>query len=116
MKHQIKRNQVGARFSAFLLVLCVVWMTPRLMAEPPAAKPAVQRESSGAGSYLLVPNDLVDIKVFQEDDLMSTQRIARDGTIMFPYVGTVKVGGKTPQQAARLIQEGLAKSALVDPQ
>lgn len=116
MKHHSKRNTVGAWLNAFLLVLCVIWMTPRLMAEPPPAKHAVHRGSSDSGIYLLAVNDLVDIKVFQEDDLQSTQRISKDGSIMFPYVGTVKIAGKSPQQAARLIQEGLAKSALVDPQ
>ena len=32
-----------------------------------------------ATSYILAPNDLVDIKVFQEDDLESKLRISRDG-------------------------------------
>lgn len=69
-----------------------------------------------ASSYILAPNDLVDIKVFQEDDLESKLRISKDGTITFPLVGQVRIGGKTPQDAARTIRDALAKGYLINPQ
>jgi protein involved in polysaccharide export with SLBB domain len=69
-----------------------------------------------ASGYILAPNDLVDIKVFQEDDLESKLRISKDGTITFPLVGVLRIGGKTPQDAARVVRDALAKGYLVNPQ
>jgi protein involved in polysaccharide export with SLBB domain len=69
-----------------------------------------------ATSYILAPNDLVDIKVFQEDDLESKLRISRDGTITFPLIGQVRIGGRTPQQAARIIRDALARGYIINPQ
>jgi protein involved in polysaccharide export with SLBB domain len=83
--------------------------------DPPKPE-AVERADQRATSYILAPNDLIDVKVFQEDDLESKLRISKDGTITFPLIGSVKVGGKTPQDAARVIRDGLAKGYLVNPQ
>jgi len=69
-----------------------------------------------ATSYILAPNDLIEIKVFQEDDLESKLRVSRNGTITFPLVGQLSVGGKTPQQAARTIRDALARGYLINPQ
>jgi len=67
-------------------------------------------------NYVLAPNDLIDVKVFQEDDLATQVRVAKDGTITFPLIGVVHVGGKTSQQAASTIRDMLAKGYLVNPQ
>lgn len=79
----------------------------------PEKSPVVELRSP---SYDLHPNDLIEVKVFQEDDLQSTLRIGRDGTVNFPLIGAVRVGGKSAQDAAREIRELLAKNYLVNPQ
>jgi polysaccharide export outer membrane protein len=66
--------------------------------------------------YRLVTNDVIQIKVFQEDDLTSILRVSKEGTITFPLIGSVQVGGKTPQDAALSIKGLLAKDYLVNPQ
>lgn len=75
-----------------------------------------QEKDSPPGRAELLPNDLIEIKVFQEDDLQSTLRISKDGNISFPLIGTVKVAYKTPQEAAATIRQALAKDQLVNPQ
>jgi polysaccharide export outer membrane protein len=74
--------------------------------------------SSGvtAPNYRLAANDLVYIKVFEEDDLNSTLRITEDGAIIFPLLGVVKVGGQTVQAATRTIRDLLDARYLVNPQ
>jgi polysaccharide export outer membrane protein len=72
--------------------------------------------AASADNYSLQPNDLVEIKVFQEPDLTTTARIAADGTINFPLIGTIGVGGRTVSGAAASIRSALAKDYLVDPQ
>jgi len=82
--------------------------SPAAIPEPPGA--------SGSTDNRLMSNDVVQIKVFQEDDLDSLLRISKDGTITFPLIGSVSLGGKTPQEAALTIKALLAKDYLVNPQ
>ena len=84
--------------------------TPRPIATP-AAAPAEARPN-----YLLAPDDVVRVKVFQEDDLDSTLRLSKDGTITFALIGLVHLAGKSSQDAAEIIRTRLAKDYLVNPQ
>lgn len=70
--------------------------------------------STPAANYQLQPKDTVHIKVFQEDDLETTARIEKDGSIAFPLLGTAKIGGQTVQQATATM-ESLLKAYLVRP-
>jgi polysaccharide export outer membrane protein len=67
-------------------------------------------------SYRLTPGDLIYVKVFQEDDLSSTLRIGEDGNIIFPLIGTVKVGGMSVNDATHEIYQKLDAKYLVNPQ
>jgi polysaccharide export outer membrane protein len=69
-----------------------------------------------AHTYILSPNDVVQIRVYQEEDLETKARVSKDGTIAFPLIGLVQVGGKTVQQAVALIRERLDRDYLVNPQ
>jgi protein involved in polysaccharide export with SLBB domain len=60
--------------------------------------------------------DLLDVKVYQEPDLDSTLRVARDGAVVFPLIGRVGVGGLTPQEAAKVIRDALDKDYIINPQ
>jgi polysaccharide export outer membrane protein len=67
-------------------------------------------------TYILSPNDVVQIKIYQEEDLETKGRISKDGTIAFPLIGLAHLGGKTVQQAVALIRERLGRDYLVNPQ
>jgi len=81
---------------------------------PDAASQAV--EAGTAANYRLSPNDLIYIKVFQEDDLNSTLRVAEDGSIIFPLIGGLKVGGESVAEATDNIKNLLNARFLVNPQ
>jgi protein involved in polysaccharide export with SLBB domain len=66
--------------------------------------------------YMIMPSDILEIAVFQEPDLKSTLRVSNEGTIAFPLIGVVPIGGLTPQGAAQAIRDRLAKGYLVNPQ
>lgn len=66
-------------------------------------------------SYRLSANDTVVVHVFQEQELDTTARIGRDGTIAFPLIGSVIIGGRTVPEAANAITQAL-KEYLVQPQ
>ena len=55
----------------------------------------------------LGPGDVFDVRVYGEKDLSSTFRVASDGTIEFPLLGTVSVLGLTPSEIAKAIEQGL---------
>ena len=81
---------------------------------PDAASQAV--EAGTAANYRLSPNDLIYIKVLQEDDLNSTLRVAEDGSIIFPLIGGLKVGGESVAEATDNIKNLLNARFLVNPQ
>jgi protein involved in polysaccharide export with SLBB domain len=71
-------------------------------------KPAVrQPEVNAAPDTTLGPNDLFDVRVYGEKDLSDTFRVASDGTIDYPLLGTVQVDGLTPSQVVKVIETGL---------
>lgn len=67
-------------------------------------------------TYVLSPNDMVELKVYQEDDLATKFRIAKDGTANLPLIGVVTLGGKTVEQGTRLVRDLFDKDYLVNPQ
>jgi protein involved in polysaccharide export with SLBB domain len=67
-------------------------------------------------SYRLVANDVIEVKVYQEDDLQTKLRVAKDGTATFPLIGNVQLAGKTVDEAAADLRTLLGKDFLVNPQ
>jgi polysaccharide export outer membrane protein len=82
----------------------------------PKATPAIAAPPVSQASHMLVPNELIEIKVFQEPDLDTNVRIPEDGRIVFPLIGEVALSGKTVQEATRLIRDRLQARFLVNPQ
>jgi polysaccharide export outer membrane protein len=89
------------------------WCACTAAAETNAATPA---NTNARPDYVLAPNDTIMVKVYQESDLDAKVRISKDGTIVLPLLGQVSVGGKTREDAARLIRDLLAAKYLVSPQ
>lgn len=69
-----------------------------------------------APNYRLSANDLIYVKVFEEDDLNSTLRITEDGSIIFPLIGAVKIGGLTVASATLTIRDLLNARFVINPQ
>jgi polysaccharide export outer membrane protein len=59
------------------------------------------------------PGDVFDVRVYGEDGLSGTYRVASDGTIDYPLLGTISVQGKTPTEVTRLIADGLSGGQLL---
>jgi polysaccharide export outer membrane protein len=51
--------------------------------------------------------DVFDVRVYGEEGLTGTYRVASDGTIDYPLLGTLSVQGMTPTGVTRLISDGL---------
>ena len=65
--------------------------------------------------YVLAFNDVVQMKVYQEEDLTTQVRIGKDGSVTLPLLGTVVVGGKTIKFAPDSLVFKEAPSTLLGP-
>lgn len=64
----------------------------------------------------LGPGDTFEVNVYGEKELSGKFQVADDGTINFPLVGILDVGGKVPTEVARDLQNELqAKQLLRNP-
>jgi len=70
---------------------------------------------STASNNLLHCDDLIQITVFQENDLTTETRITKAGSITFPLLGTVQLAGKTIAQAQEEIRSRLDKDYIINP-
>jgi polysaccharide export outer membrane protein len=72
--------------------------------------------SSAPVDYQLRPLDLLDIRVFQEDDLTMTNKVSQAGTLTFPLIGSVKVSGLKVHEAEILVTDKLKDGYIKNPQ
>jgi polysaccharide export outer membrane protein len=84
--------------------------TPPQVAVP---APAPTQVSPG---YEVGPSDVLNIKVFNEADLSGPFSVDSDGTITFPFLGRVTVGGKTVRDIEAQLTKALTGAYLRNPQ
>jgi polysaccharide export outer membrane protein len=113
-------SSIFPRFSARALGRCaavfVCWLAAGALGLAQIPKAELAAPGGNESNYVLSANDLVKLTVFQESDLETTVRVSKDGTVTFPLIGSVRVGGKSPQEAAKVVRDMLAKDYLVNPQ
>ena len=66
-------------------------------------------------AYRLSVGDVVRIEVFGEPDLAMRVQLSELGTFNYPYLGELKIIGKTIVEVHQIITEGLESGFLVDP-
>lgn len=76
------------------------------------AVPAPAQISPG---YVIGPADVLNIKVFNEADLSGPFSVDSDGTITFPLLGRIHVGGKTPRDIEAHLTKVLTGAYLRNP-
>jgi polysaccharide export outer membrane protein len=77
----------------------------------PAASPNVGAPT--APDYPLAAGDALRVTVFQNPDLTLETRVAENGTITYPLIGTVQVGGTTVAQAEKKIAQMLKDGGFI---
>jgi polysaccharide export outer membrane protein len=81
---------------------------------PAASAPAENTSPMGSQSMLypgedfrLHPGDLISVSAFMQPDYQSTVRIAQNGTVQLPFIGSVPIEGLTVKSAQILIADRL---------
>src|SRR5580693_7017521 len=75
-----------------------------------APPPAVQEDST----YVIGPQDVIDISVWKDAELTRVVPVRPDGKISLPLLNDVQAAGLTPEQLKQNITDGL-KTYLGDP-
>ncbi|HFQ5227099.1 TPA: polysaccharide biosynthesis/export family protein [Vibrio vulnificus] len=102
-----------------LLIFSLLWLGQG-MAETldASSSPQVtQKESRDASldDYHLGTGDKIEIIVYGEDDLSMKLKIGKAGLVNFPYVGEVKLTGRTPSEIETEIENRLRGDYLLNP-
>jgi polysaccharide export outer membrane protein len=72
--------------------------------------------SAGAADYRISQQDILQISVFQVNDLNTAVQVGQDGNITLPLVGKVQVAGRTTDEAEQIIAGKLRQKYLQSPQ
>lgn len=83
---------------------------------PPPDSINAEGEYKAASEYRIGANDLLEINVFQVDELARTLRVNTQGQISLPLVGSIQAGGRTVSELEREIAARLAQKYMQNPQ
>ena len=72
--------------------------------------------SQSAGDYVIGPQDVLSIAVFDQVDLGGKYAVELDGSFTFPLIGRVKAGGMTIRNFEGELKKGLADGFFKNPQ
>ena len=87
--------------AAFLLAACA------------AATLAQDTRGANPAEYRLAPGDAIKVQVFQNPDLTLEARVSESGTIGYPLVGSVPIGGMSLSAAEKTIAGALEKGGFL---
>lgn len=87
--------------SFLLVVLCSL-----------SAQTSPARAQSGGNAYRIGARDLLEIRVFEVDELNVDRRVSENGAVNLPLVGDVPVTGLNEAEAAQKIKEVLESKIL----
>lgn len=82
----------------------------------PTPEPSAPVRGPAKEDYIIQPADVLQILVFQEDDLKREVRVTQGGTISLPLIGSVNVADLTIRQAQEKIRSLYDANYLVNPQ
>ena len=80
---------------------------PQSQAEEAAIATAIQQIESKKSDYLISNADLINVSVLGEEEMTRLVRVSQNGTITYPLIGSVTVGGLSTSQAEAAISAKL---------
>ena len=85
---------------------------------PQAQTPAQKQEARDlfVRAYRIGPGDLLELRVFEVDQLSQTVRVSEDGSITLPLIGRVVVQGLTQEGVVQRLTELLQEKYVKNPQ
>jgi polysaccharide export outer membrane protein len=90
-----------------LLALFLLPIALQTEAQPPASKNP---------NYVVGPQDVLTVTVFNEPQLSGRFRVENDGQFTYPFLGRISAAGTSVAEISKLIRDRLADGYLRDPQ
>lgn len=113
------RRRVDSDYSSriFLIATAVVFLTAIIQTITPefadagtaAKSPKAQETSKTDPSYVIGPEDVLEISVWKNSDLSKIVTVRPDGIISLPLIGDFQAAGLTPSQLRESIASKLAQ-------
>ncbi|MGR2996091.1 polysaccharide biosynthesis/export family protein [Vibrio vulnificus] len=102
-----------------LLIFSLLWLGQGMAEtlDAPSSPEVTQKEQRDASldDYHLGTGDKIEIIVYGEDDLSMKLKIGKAGLVNFPYIGEVKLTGRTPSEIETEIEKRLRGDYLLNP-
>ncbi len=98
-------------FRVFFLLLALLFSALSYGADQP--KSLAKGEGFQSRDYILGPGDTVRISVYGSPDMLTEARLSAAGTMTFPLIGEIKLGGITPTASERKISDLLEKGGFL---
>lgn len=74
---------------------------------------AAMVQAAPPGDYVLGSGDVLRISVYQNPDLTLDARVSEVGTVSYPLLGTIKIGGLAVSAAEKKIADGLREGNFI---
>ena len=81
----------------------------------PANSDSIAPASAVAREYLIGPEDLLEITVFEASELNRQVRVSASGEISLPLLGAVRAAGLSPRGLESVLEELLRRTYMKDP-
>jgi polysaccharide export outer membrane protein len=107
--------------NAFAVVLFLLFMAAAVPAGQDVAINTASAEipavpTATPSTYLIGPQDVLKVTVFDEPDLSQSYRVDLDGMITFPLIGRMPAGGHTLSEFQDRLRDQLANGFIRNPQ
>jgi polysaccharide export outer membrane protein len=120
---QNKRSAYGwfYKLTLFIVLALMTFGSPNVaLAQDPMAPTTTSSSEAGivptvSSTYTLSPYDVIDVSVYNEEDLHTRARLGADGTVLLPLIGTVSLSGKTVAEANELIRKKYSDGFVKEP-
>lgn len=101
----------------FLLVSCLLFqlLFPLFAFTTDRSTIAPTTDQKFIKEYRIGGNDLLEIAVYQEEELTQAVRVTSNGYISYPLLGRIKVAGMSVEELEDYIRGALAKDYIRDP-
>lgn len=95
------------------IFLLIILFSAGIQAETLTYNINTDHSTENVEEYVLGAGDMVRILVYGSQDLTTEVRVSEAGTINFPLLGELNLGGLSPVQAEQKIADGLEKGGFV---
>jgi polysaccharide export outer membrane protein len=112
----MKKRYKNFIFLLSLLILFILSLQGQLIAQGSSSKKGKAGKSPMENDYTIQPLDILEIKIYMEDDLQRYYRVSQNGCISYPFIGEVRVVGLTVSALEKELTHLLSPDYFNNPQ